>query len=480
MQKIKAIINFTIPKIEASISVKQPKIEAKVLNGISGRSAYKIAVEKGFVGTIEQWLESLNGQDGYTPIKNVDYFDGAKGDKGDKGNTGDQGPKGDIGNTGAKGEKGDQGIQGIPGQQGEVGLKGDKGDKGDTGIQGPKGDKGDKGDTGNIGATPYIQDGFWYINGVNTGVKAEGVDGQGAGDMLASVYDPNNKKTDVFNIDNMVESSTKKIMTSTERTKLSGIEENANNYSLETHGDDKHTETYLKSHQDISHLVEKTDSRLTNARTPLTHGNEKHSANYLTSENDPLFTASEASKFITGDKTKLDGIEDNANNYTHPTNHPASIITQDNNNRFVSDTEKTTWNNKQETLESSTNIKTINGTSLLGSGNITTPNTTYSEITDTNIKNITSSTIGLITGRRFDAAFKNKDVKDLLDSQGNLHSHSNKTILDKFSEVEEQLKYNGNDIGGSVPNLTLTKLSLGNWEIEEDSVTGNLKFMVIE
>ena len=156
-----------------------------------------------------------------------------------------------------KAKKGDQGIQGIPGQQGEVGLKGDKGDKGDTGIQGPKGDKGDKGDTGNIGATPYIQDGFWYINGVNTGVKAEGVDGQGAGDMLASVYDPNNKKTDVFNIDNMVESSTKKIMTSTERTKLSGIEENANNYSLETHGDDKHTETYLKSHQDISHLVEK-------------------------------------------------------------------------------------------------------------------------------------------------------------------------------------------------------------------------------
>lgn len=37
--------------------------------------------------------------------------------------------------------------------------------------------------------------------------------------------------------------------------------------------------------------------------------------------------------------------------------------------------------NKQDTLESGTNIKTINGTSILGSGNIETPNTTYSDAT---------------------------------------------------------------------------------------------------
>ena len=28
------------------------------------------------------------------------------------------------------------------------------------------------------GATPYIQDGYWYINGTNTGVRAEGIDGK--------------------------------------------------------------------------------------------------------------------------------------------------------------------------------------------------------------------------------------------------------------------------------------------------------------
>ena len=31
-----------------------------------------------------------------------------------------------------------------------------------------------------------------------------------------------------------------------------------------------------------------------------------------------------------------------------PTNHPASIITQNSTNRFVTDTEKTTWNNKDQ------------------------------------------------------------------------------------------------------------------------------------
>ena len=47
---------------------------------------------------------------------------------------------------------------------------------------------------------------------------------------------------------------------------------------------------------------------------------------------------------------KLDGIAENANNYTHPASHSPSIITQDVNNRFVTDTEKSTWNGKQDAL----------------------------------------------------------------------------------------------------------------------------------
>jgi hypothetical protein len=47
------------------------------------------------------------------------------------------------------------------------------------------------------------------------------------------------------------------------------------------------------------------------------------------------------------DALKLAGIEASANNYQHPTNHAASIITQDVSNRFVSDTEKGAWNGKE-------------------------------------------------------------------------------------------------------------------------------------
>lgn len=47
---------------------------------------------------------------------------------------------------------------------------------------------------------------------------------EGAGDMLASTYDPTGKAADAFSMDNMAETTTKKIMTDTERTKLSGIE----------------------------------------------------------------------------------------------------------------------------------------------------------------------------------------------------------------------------------------------------------------
>lgn len=39
------------------------------------------------------------------------------------------------------------------------------------------------------------------------------------------------------------------------------------------------------------------------------------------------------------DKSKLNGIAYGANNYSHPTNHPASIIITDSNHRFVTDSQ---------------------------------------------------------------------------------------------------------------------------------------------
>ncbi len=54
--------------------------------GLAGYSAYQIAVRNGYIGTEQEWLTSLNGEDGingkdgkdgkdgYTPQKGIDYF----------------------------------------------------------------------------------------------------------------------------------------------------------------------------------------------------------------------------------------------------------------------------------------------------------------------------------------------------------------------------------------------------------------------
>ena len=51
------------------------------------------------------------------------------------------------------------------------------------------------------------------------------------------------------------------------------------------------------------------------------------------------------------DKAKLDGVETGANNYVHPANHEASMITEDTDHRFVTDKEKATWNAKPSNKE---------------------------------------------------------------------------------------------------------------------------------
>ena len=101
--------------------------------GEAGKSAYDIAVEHGFVGTEEEWLESLRGP------------------QGEKGEQGEQGPQGE------KGEQGEQGEAGTP------------------------------------GTTPSItinEDGYWVINGEVTDVKAEGEDGEDGKDGASGPQGP--------------------------------------------------------------------------------------------------------------------------------------------------------------------------------------------------------------------------------------------------------------------------------------------------
>lgn len=77
--------------------------------GDDGKSAYEIAVEKGFIGTEEEWLSSLIGP---------------QGPQGPQGEIGPQGPAGPQGEQGPQGPKGEDGTPGTPGTPGHSPIKG--------------------------------------------------------------------------------------------------------------------------------------------------------------------------------------------------------------------------------------------------------------------------------------------------------------------------------------------------------------------
>lgn len=91
------------------------------------------------------------------------------------------------------------------------------------------------------------------------------------------------------------------------------------------------------------------------------------------------------------DKTKLDGIASGATNYSHPTNHAPSIITQDSSNRFVTDTEKTTWNAKASSSDISTAINTER------TATVTLTNKTFTGYTET-VYNLVGTDIAVANG----------------------------------------------------------------------------------
>lgn len=138
-----------------------------------GESAYELAVANGFVGTEQEWLDSLVGPTGPQGPQGIQGVEGPAGPQGEQGLTGPQGPQGIQGIQGATGPVGPQGIQGETGPVGPEGPQGVQGPSGDDayevavaegfvgtrvewlasleGPQGPKGDTGDAGPQGPIG-----------------------------------------------------------------------------------------------------------------------------------------------------------------------------------------------------------------------------------------------------------------------------------------------------------------------------------------
>ena len=138
--------------------------------GQNGKSAYEIAVENGFEGTEQEWLESLKGEPGEPGTSGSDGQNGAAGQDGvgvkdaeinDKGELVITLTNGQVLNlgvvVGADGEQGPEGPQGKPGEDGEdgeqgpEGPQGEPGEDGEDGVQGPAGPQGPQGEPGEDG-----------------------------------------------------------------------------------------------------------------------------------------------------------------------------------------------------------------------------------------------------------------------------------------------------------------------------------------
>lgn len=98
-----------------------------------------------------------------------------------------------------KGEQGEQGKQGIQGEQGKQGIQGEIGPQGNPGADAPT-----------ITGITIRQSDYHLIVTLSNGTSYDagycrGASGAGTGDMLASVYDPQNKHQDIFAyIDNAI------------------------------------------------------------------------------------------------------------------------------------------------------------------------------------------------------------------------------------------------------------------------------------
>ena len=149
--------------------------------------------------------------------------------------------------------------------------------------------------------------------------------------------------------------------TTAEKNKLAGIQAGAEqNVQADWNETNSSSDAYIKNKPSIPSVgdgtltIQKNGTTIdtftanqsgnttVNVTVPTATSQLTNDSGYLTSESDPVYSAS-----------------------------PASGITS---------SDISNWNDKQDELVSGTNIKTINGTSILGSGNITTPDddTTYS------------------------------------------------------------------------------------------------------
>lgn len=127
--------------------------------------------------------------------------------------------------------------------------------------------------------------------------------------------------------------------------------------------------TNKHTHNNKSVIDKITQSLLDNWNSAYSHisdsvkhitGAERTTWNTVTNKVDKISGKGLSSNdYTTEEKNKLSGIANNANNYVHPATHSASMIVQDATHRFVTDTEKTGWNDKYSKNEIDNKINQV-------------------------------------------------------------------------------------------------------------------------
>lgn len=386
----------------------------KVWEAYSGAKAYVIGNKVSYLGSSYICILTSTGKlptnaTYWTLIASK----GDKGDQGIKGDTGLQGLNGDTGAKGDTGEQGLQGIQGPKGDtgaKGDQGIQGIQGVKGDTGIQGPKGANWRS--TYNASITYNVDDVVEYLGssyicilqGLNKPptnsptywamLAQRGNDGAGSGDMSKTTYDTNSngivdnaEKVNNLTVETAVPAGAK--FTDTVYTHPSGdgnlhipATGTTNNGKVLKAGATAGSPTWGIDNDTITTINGKTGAIVKADIVALgipaqdtVYSHPNHSGD-VTSTGDGATVigsgkvtnaklASATANSIKGNNTgaaaavkdltvaevlALLNVADGANNYIHPAAHAPSIITQDASNRFVTDTEKSTWNGKQNAL----------------------------------------------------------------------------------------------------------------------------------
>lgn len=321
-------------------------------NGQDGKSAYQIAVDNGFTGTQAEWLASL------------------KGDKGEQGIQGIQGVQGEQGIQGVKGDKGDTGATGANGEDGTTVVVGttSTGNAGtNASVTGtlnsetntltldfviPRGATGESGTSASITADEVLTK-IKTVDGANSELDADTLDGAHASSFATATHthaeyatetDLNGKadinhthaeyatttalngkadishthseyatvtalngKADTSHSHSNATTSASGFMSNSDKSKLDGVETGANKTVVDT----------ALSSTSTNPVQNKVINSALAGKAATSHTHTLDNVTETTSKK--IMTVAE--------RTKLNGIATGANNYVHPTSHPATMIT---------------------------------------------------------------------------------------------------------------------------------------------------------